>query len=51
MEDDKIFLQNCITKIFDANEPGLKIIAAYRLGGKREDPVLNHQAAESCIGV
>ena len=41
MEDDKIFLQNCITKLFDANEPGLKIIAAYRLGRKREDPVLN----------
>ena len=39
MKDDRMFLQSCITKLFDADEPGLRVIAAYRLGRKREDPV------------
>ena len=26
MEDDKLFLQNCVTKLFVSNEPGLKIL-------------------------
>ena len=34
MNDDRIFLGNCISRLFDESETGVRIVSAYRLGKK-----------------
>jgi hypothetical protein len=41
MEDDRKFLVQCISKLFDVTEPGLHVVSAYRLGKKKEDVIAN----------
>jgi hypothetical protein len=38
MEADCQFLQSCISKLFDAREPGISIVTAFRLGKRRDNP-------------
>ena len=58
MNDDCLFLQKCVSKLFDAGEPGLRIITAFRLGKKSENIAANPrplkvvlESKEECLRV
>ena len=41
MGDDRTFLNKCVSCLFDESERGIKVLSAFRLGKRKEDPIEN----------